>query len=214
MIALIVISSIVLFLIIFTFFLCLSLYLYTFYSPKRFQFDDYKLDNPIYRGHQVEIKKMIYSIKAVPYEDIYVTSFDKKRLHARLYDQKSDTTAILCHGYRGTPYRDFSGGAMEALNLGYNVILIDERAHGASKGHSITFGVREQKDVISWVEYSRNRFGQDIKIALIGISMGGATVLMCADKVEGEVKIIADCPFTSPQNMIKTVIRRDRKSVV
>jgi len=208
MVIAIILGSIFGFLIIFTFFLCLGLYLYTFYSPKKFQSDDYKLDNQIYGGHQDTVKSMIAAIKAVPYEDIYVTSFDKLKLHAKLYDQKSDTVAILCHGYRGTPYRDFSGGAMEALNFGYNVILIDERAHCDSKGHSITFGVREQKDVLSWVKYARDRFGQDIKIVLIGISMGGATVLMAMDKVEGNVKVIADCPFTSPANMIKTVIRK------
>lgn len=204
----IILGSIALFLLLFVFFLCLGLYMHTFYSPKKFQSDDYKLDLPIYNGRKDIVKPMIAAIKAVPYEDVYITSFDKLKLHGRLYEQKSDTVAIMCHGYRGTPYRDFSGGAIEALSFGYNVILIDERAHGASKGHSITFGVREQKDVIKWVEYARNRFGQDIKIVLIGISMGGAAVLMCADKVEGDVKIIADCPFTSTPNMIKTVIRK------
>ena len=208
MIIAIIVGSIVGFILLFVFFLCLGLYLHTFYSPKKFQSDDYKLDLPIYSGRQDIVKPMIAAIKVVPYEDVYITSYDKLKLHGRLYDQKSDTVAIMCHGYRGTPYRDFSGGAMEALGFGYNVILIDERAHGTSKGHSITFGVREQYDVIKWVEYARSRFGNDIKIVLIGISMGGATVLMCADKVEGDVKIIADCPFSSPQNMIKTVIRR------
>ena len=204
----IILGSIFGLLIILTFFLCLGFYLNVFYSPKKFQSDDYKLDNPIYGGYQNTIKPMIAAIKAVPYEDIYTTSFDKLKLHARLYDQKSDTVAILFHGYRGTPYRDFSGGAMEALGIGYNVILVDQRAHGSSKGHSITFGEREQKDVIKWVEYARNRFGQNIKIVLIGISMGGTTVLMAADKIDGDVKIIADCPFSSPKSIIKTVIRK------
>ena len=203
----IIIGSILGGLLILFFFVLLGLYLYTFYSPKKGQSDDFNLGAPLYEGHRDEVIPLIEGIRKEPYEDVYITSFDKLRLHARLYDQKSDTVAILCHGYRGTAYRDFSGGATEVLHLGYNAILIDERAHGASQGHSITFGVRETKDVLRWVEFARERFGKDIKIILIGISMGGATVLMCADKIEGDVKIIADCPFSAPSIMLKETIR-------
>ena len=203
----IIIGSIFGGLLILFFFILLGLYLYTFYSPKKGQSDDFNLGAPLYEGHRDEVIPLIEGIRKEPYEDVYITSFDKLKLHARLYDQKSDTVAILCHGYRGTAYRDFSGGATEVLHLGYNVILIDERAHGKSEGHSITFGIRETKDVLKWVDYARERFGKDRKIVLIGISMGGATVLMCADKIEGDVKIIADCPFSAPNIMLKETIR-------
>ena len=203
----IIIGSILGFLLILFFIVLLGLYLYTFYSPKKGQGDDFNLGAALYEGHRDEVKPLIEGIRKVPYEDVFIKSFDKLTLHARLYDQKSNTVAILCHGYRGTPYRDFSGGATEILKLGYNVILIDERAHGQSQGHSITFGVREVDDVLKWVEYARSRFGKDIKIVLVGISMGGATVLMCADKIEGDVKIIADCPFSAPSIMLKETIR-------
>ena len=203
----IIIGSIVGFLLILFFITLLGLYLYTFYSPKKGQSDDFNLGAPLYEGHRDEVRPLIEGIRKVPYEDVFIKSFDKLKLHARLYVQKSNTVAILCHGYRGTPYRDFSGGATEILKLGYNVILIDERAHGQSEGHSITFGVREVDDVLKWVEYARSRFGKDIKVVLVGISMGGATVLMCADKVDGDVKILADCPFSAPSIMLKETIR-------
>ena len=203
----IIIGAILGFLLLFFFITLLGLYLYTFYSPKKGQGDDFNLGAPLYEGHREEVVPLIEGIRKVPYEDVFITSYDKLRLHARLYDQKSDTVAIMCHGYRGTAYRDFSGGATETLKFGYNVILIDERAHGQSQGHSITFGVREVEDVLKWVEYARNRFGKDIKIVLVGISMGGATVLMCADKVEGDVKVIADCPYSAPSIMLKETIR-------
>ena len=185
----------------------LGLYLYSFYSPKKGQSDHYNLASPIYRGRQEEVKPLIDSIVAIPYEDAYITSFDKLKLHARVYlNPNSNKVAVLCHGYRGTPYRDFSGGAVEMIKLGYNVVLIDERAHGMSEGHSITFGIRETRDAIDWVKYARNRFGEDIDLALVGISMGGAVVLMAADKV-GKTKILADCPFTSPKLMLQETVR-------
>ena len=184
-----------------------GLYMYSFYSPKKGQSDDYNLSAPLYEEMRDQVKPLIDKIKSIPYEDAYITSFDKLKLHARVYENKeSKKVAVLCHGYRGTPYRDFSGGAVEVLNLGYNVVLIDERAHGQSKGHSITFGVRELKDAIDWVKYARNRFGEDIELVLIGISMGGNIVLTASDKI-GRAKIIADCPFSSPKIMLRQSVK-------
>lgn len=184
-----------------------GLYLFLFYSPKKGQLNDYNLQSPIYRGVEDIVIPMIDNISSIPYEDAYITSFDKLKLHARVYlGTEKNKVAILCHGYRGTAYRDFSGGAVEVINMNYNVILIDERAHGTSKGHSITFGVKETKDVLKWVDYARERFGQDIDLVLIGISMGGATVLMVADKVD-KAKIIADCPYSSPKIMLKQSLK-------
>ena len=210
----IIIGSILLFLLIMFFIILFGLYRYTFYSPKKGQNDDYNLYAPMYRGHEEFINKLIDSIREKkPFEAVYIKSFDKLKLHARVYENKnSNTVAILCHGYRGTAYRDFSGGAKEVIEMGYNVILIDERAHGQSEGHSITFGVREVQDVLSWVSYAKERFGQDIKLVLIGISMGGATVLMAADKV-GKAKIIADAPYSSPRIMLSETIRSIKLSV-
>lgn len=191
----------------------LGLYLFSFYSPQKGQSDHYNLNSPIYRGMEEQVKPLIDSIMKIPYEDAYITSFDKLKLHARIYvTPNSKKVAVLCHGYRGTPYRDFSGGAVEVLNLGYNVVLIDERAHGMSSGHSITFGVREVKDAIDWVKYARNRFGEDIELALIGISMGGNVVLTASDKI-GKAKIIADCPFSSPKIMLKETIKETKLPV-
>ena len=39
-----------------------------------------------------------------------------------------------------------TGGSLLALRSGQNVLLPDERAHGKSAGHTITFGDREQRD--------------------------------------------------------------------
>ena len=204
---LIVILSILGGLIVLLFVVLLGLYLMTFYSPHKGQSDHYNLGSPIYKGMEEQVKPLIDSIVTIPYEDAYITSFDKLKLRARVYlNPSSNKVAVLCHGYRGTPYRDFSGGAVEVLKLGYNVILIDERAHGLSKGHSITFGVRETRDAIDWVNYARNRFGKDIDLALIGISMGGAVVLMAADKV-GKARILADCPFSSPRIILEEAIK-------
>ena len=180
-----------------------SMYFFIYYSPYKKQLSDFNLlDSKNFKNYKQEIKDMITYLMSLPYEDLYIDSFDKIKLHARLFENKSTKkVAILCHGYRGTAYRDFSGGAREFVEMNYNVILIDERAHGLSKGHSIAFGIKETKDVLKWIEYAKERFGEDIELVLVGISMGGATVLNLADKVDENVKIIADCPYASIKEM-------------
>ena len=179
-----------------------------FYSPVKGQNNDYNLTKDTLEiAPESEIRAMIDELKSHPFEDAYIKSFDRKRLHAKIYDQKSDTTVIMCHGYRGTCSRDFSGGGVDMLNYGYNVILIDERGHGLSGGHNITFGKREQYDVVSWYKYAKERFGKNTKIVLVGISMGGASVLFAADKIDEEIKIIADCPYSTIEEEIKFIIK-------
>lgn len=209
MLPLIIILIVVFSLLVVFFVALILLYHQIFYSPLKGQLNDFNLQgSKNFQGYEEDIKQLIISLMNRSYEDIYIKSFDKLKLHARLFENKStNKVAILFHGYRGTAYRDFCGGAKEAIEMGYNVIIIDQRAHGSSQGHSITFGIREVKDLLSWVEYARERFGQNIELALIGISMGGATVLMAVDKVGDNVKIIADCPYSSPRIMLKETIR-------
>ena len=209
MVALYIVLGIIggLFLLLFIF--LLVVYWGSFYTPLKNQNDDYALTDSTLKYYDKDlIIGMIDKLKTIPCEDAYITSFDKLKLHARIYkNSASDTFCVMAHGYRGTPYRDFSGGAVDMIERGYNVILIDERGHGSSEGHSITFGVKEKQDVLSWIEYGKKIFGEDKRIILVGISMGAATVLMASDKVDERVKIIADCPYTTPKEIISETMK-------
>lgn len=183
------------------------MYKLTFYSPQKGQNDDFKMAGPQYEGFEKEVIELVTNMVSIPYEDAFITSFDKLKLHAYVYPHPgSKKVAIMCHGYRGTPKRDFSGAGAQMIELGINLILIDERAHGQSQGHSITLGRKEKYDVLSWIDYAKKRFGDDIEIILMGISMGGATVLYLADKVEN-AKIIADCPFIKQSDLLKNTMK-------
>ena len=180
----------------------------TFYTPVKGQNDDYLLTGATLEYCDVNIiNNMITEMRNIPYEDAYVTSFDKKKLHARVYKNNSDTVCIMFPGYRGTPCRDFSGGAHDMIDAGFNVVLIEERGHGESQGHSITFGVREREDAKSWIKYARETFGEDKRIVLIGISMGGATVLYASDLLKEGDKVISDCPYTTPKEVIFNTLK-------
>lgn len=40
----------------------------------------------------------------------------------------------MMHGYKSGAERDFCGGAQIAMQGGYHVLLVDQRAHGKSEG--------------------------------------------------------------------------------
>ena len=147
---------------------------------------------------------------ALPYEDVYIQSFDGLRLHAKFYPGRENTPAhILMHGYRSSALLDFSGAIADAVNDGHSVLLVDQRAHAGSEGKYLSFGIFESRDCLSWIEYINRRLGADTPIILKGVSMGGATVMMAAalPMPENVVGILSDCGYSSPEKIIRHVMK-------
>lgn len=154
----------------------------------------------------------IAEFEAAPFEKVSIISHDGLKLTGRYYHVKDGgALEIACHGYKGNAIRDFCGNYIMAKEDGRNLLLIDERCHGSSEGHTITFGILERKDVLGWIKYANKRFGT-VPIMLSGVSMGAATVLMVSgmDLPKNVKAILADCPFDAPANIIKKVLGQDR----
>jgi pimeloyl-ACP methyl ester carboxylesterase len=184
-------------------------YRFIFYAPNDKVPDDYELSDPRQPEEEKErCLAMIRKLNEKDYERVYISSYDGLKLTGRYY-HVSDTAplVIMFHGYTGTPSRDFCGGADICLSSGYNALLIEQRAHCGSEGHTISFGIKERRDVLSWIDYASERFGKGKEIIIVGISMGAATVLMSAALgLPGNVKgIIADCPYAYPEKIIRYV---------
>ena len=148
-------------------------------------------------------------IVEMPCEKIELRSFDGLCLAARLYMQAENAPIlILCHGYRGHAAADFRGIFQQVRSLGYNILLINERAHWESEGSTIALGLREKRDVLDWAKYTAERFPGK-PIALYGVSMGAATVLStsCMDLPESVKAIVADCGFSTPKAIVKHVLK-------
>ena len=172
------------------------------------------IDSPLnkfledYRDDVIEGMKFI---DEHPYEELTAISFDGLRLFGRYYKNgDSKGTILLFHGYRSAAKRDFSCIVKVYYEMGLNVLLVDERAHGKSEGKLITFGVKESRDVVSWIELLDKKYG-DKEYVLDGISMGATTVMLATrfnlgERVKG---IIADCGFTSPAEIIGIVSERN-----
>ena len=183
-------------------------YVFTFRARKDRARDPFILpDREEYTKDQKIMRDLILEMNAVPFERVYTKSFDGLTLTARYIHVKDGAPLqIQCHGYRGNPVRDFCGGNKLARDNGHNSLVIEQRAHLDSGGNVISFGVNERKDVLSWIEYAVNRFGDDVQIILSGVSMGAATVLMASEYNHKNVKcIVADCPYSAPHDIIKSV---------
>ncbi len=118
-------------------------------------------------------------------------------------------TILLAHGYRSCKMVDFSLAFEMYHAVGMNILVPDQRAHGKSEGKYITFGVKESRDMLAWVNCHNQTFG-NFPLILSGLSMGASTMLYLADGdlPENVMGIIADCGFTSPKEIIKSVFRR------
>ena len=151
--------------------------------------------------------KYLDSLKS---ERIYVKSFDGLRLAGSYYNNNnSDTTILLFHGYRSDGRFDFACAVKFYIEMGLNVLVVDQRANGESEGMLITFGIKERKDVITWTEFVNEKYAPK-NIFLSGVSMGATTVMMAAnlDLPPNVMGIIADCGFTSVPDIIKKVARQ------
>lgn len=184
-----------------------------FYSPEKRKADDYAIPKGAqYEKERQRMRSLIREMDEIPYEAVTISAQDGTKLSARYYHVRDGAPLqIQFHGYRGAAVRDFCGGNKLARESGQNTLVVDQRAHGKSGGTAITFGIRERLDCLCWAEYANQRFGSNTPVFLSGVSMGAATVLM-ASELElpaNVVGIIADCPYSSPEAIIRKVCRED-----
>lgn len=188
-----------------------ALYCYctAFYSPKRKRSSiDDPVIGPQYEMFSEHIHRISHIMERIPFDAVTIQSFDKCNLYGRYYHVKDGAPVeILFHGYRSCAFRDCSGGHALSRKMGFNALVVDQRAHGNSGGVTITFGINESKDCISWINYVNERFGVNTPIILSGLSMGAATVLMATgfDLPDNVACVIADSPYSAPSAIIEKV---------
>lgn len=191
---------------------CYISYRLTFYSKnKKPKNDDiFVPDHSFYKKHRDIIITNIKEVREYKYIKLSTKSFDGLTLTGKYYESiKGAPIEIMFHGYRGTAERDLSTGVKRALLCGRNVLLVNQRGTYDSEGHTLTFGINERKDCVTWVNHVVKTFGDDVKILITGISMGAATVVMAASMdLPSNVKgAVADCGYDQPNVIIKKVMK-------
>ena len=184
-----------------------------FYASRKKPLSEDGWDMPagrIYIPYRDYMRKCAEEVRAMPCKEFQITAHDGLTLYGRYFEYAPGAPVeIMMHGYRGSAERDLSGGVNRAFQLGHSVLLVDQRCSGKSGGHVITFGIREHRDCLLWVEKLRQELGAEVRIILTGVSMGAATVIIAAGQPlpENVIGVLADCGYTSAKEIIKIVIK-------
>lgn len=205
--------GILLFFVILTFIISYICFYITFYAPRKksASTEEYPIpEGEIYEPFRDLMVGWIKEVRALPHEDFSITSFDGLNLRGKYYEYEPGAPIeLMLHGYRGEAERDLCGGVQRCFALKRSALIVDQRACGHSEGNVITFGINEHRDCLSWIDFMIKHFGKDVKIILTGISMGASTVIMAAANPlpPNIVGVLADCGFTSAEDIIKKTIR-------
>ncbi len=172
-------------------------------------FPDQVIFNPNcipFRDELIEGRKWV---KSHELKDYSVTSYDGLRLTAKfIAPENMRGIVLMMHGFHSNPLHDFSLAIKEYYGMGLGCLLPYQRGHGDSEGKYLYYGTRERFDVLSWCELLGKEY-PSVPVILDGISMGASTVMMASglelpETVKG---IIADCGFTSPKEIIASVMK-------
>jgi fermentation-respiration switch protein FrsA (DUF1100 family) len=144
----------------------------------------------------------------LPKRELVVENKDGLKLHSYYIEANphSKKVMILIHGYtRAFPM------SMQFSELyikqGFNLLAIDQRAHGKSGGKYTSYGYYEKYDVDIWVDWIREHIGTDTLIGLHGISLGGGTALEYLTINQYAKFVIADCPYSDLAELIRYQIK-------
>lgn len=138
---------------------------------------------------------------------VNIKSYDGLNLNGLLIENhKTNNYVILVHGIWSNS-NWMVPHAYELDKLGYNILLIDQRASGLSEGNYYTYGFKESFDLINWTNYLIN-LNKKINIIYFGVSMGAATCMITTNNIlPTNVKcIIEDCGFSSMKQELAHVL--------
>lgn len=135
---------------------------------------------------------------------VNTTSFDGLELDAvKLMNHQTNKFVILVHGFNTDRYALLEQARIFD-ELGFNLLMIDQRGWGNSKGEYTTFGFKESLDILSWIKLLIDT-DENVRIGLYGVSMGASAVMMTLGyKLPKNVIFgIEDCGYTSLVDVLK-----------
>ena len=164
---------------------------------KAFEADHNQIDTPVDEKLLPVLAKKEMWLAGQKEEQVFIT-VDGLKLTGFIYQQNNlHQWVILVHGFGGN-HQEMFDKAPYFSDMGFNLLLPDNRSHGQSEGRWIGFGWSDRLDIVKWANYLRKR-DPEAQILLYGISMGAATVMMTLgeDLPAYIVAGIEDCGYSS-----------------
>ena len=105
-------------------------------------------ESRMYAPWTERLKESCLLMDRMPFEKLTIRAEDDLTLQGRLYEGETGKPLILFfHGYHGGYQWDGFGFFQLFRKEGYSLFVAEQRSHGESSDRTITFGIRERKDV-------------------------------------------------------------------
>jgi fermentation-respiration switch protein FrsA (DUF1100 family) len=143
----------------------------------------------------------------LPFIDAGVTTRDGLKLVGWYIPGANGATIVFVHGYKNDR-SSMLGAAGMFHRHGYGALILSLRAHDRSDGDRITFGHLELQDMDAWYNFiSQQPTVDPHRIALLGVSMGGAIAIRYTARNPNIAALVADSAFSSMDDTIATSVR-------
>ena len=155
----------------------------------------------LFRGPKLQ-KTEESEIPHFPYETIQLTTKKNNLIEAWYIPVDSAKgTIIMIHGL-GANKSFLLDEAYEFRYLGFNVMMVDLRAHGKSSGNTSTLGIRESEEVK--LAYDCVSKKGEKKIILYGVSLGAVVIAKAVYDYNLQTSgIILDMPFGNLRKLLE-----------
>ena len=136
-----------------------------------------------------------------------ITKKDGLKLVGHYFSGGNQKLAIIVHGY-GADYREMQKYAKYFLEKNYDILAVENRAHGNSEGKMMGMGWLDRLDLLQWIDLMIEK-NPNYKIVLMGLSIGASTVCMASgENLPSNVKaIISDCGYANAYEEFKYVFK-------
>jgi dipeptidyl aminopeptidase/acylaminoacyl peptidase len=143
-------------------------------------------------------------------ETVEITANDNARLSAFFLksSQPNGNCVAVLHGIKDSRASSVRFSPM-FLDQGYSVLLPDSRAHGASGGEFVTYGLLEKFDVMAWARWMKGRGCN--KLYGLGESLGGSILIQAAAIGPVFSAIVAESAYADLREIAEYRVRQMRQ---
>lgn len=104
----------------------------------------------------------------------------------------ADRTIVICHG-AGANKGNFIWFLPVLAHHGWNLVLFDFRAHGASSGRVCTFGITEKDDVRAIIDWLKRERAAEARVVVgLGSSLGAMALIRAAAEDSRVAAVVLD----------------------
>lgn len=146
-----------------------------------------KLKNSGNEEFEPEIKSGRDFILSLPFEEVRIWSADEFSLYGKLYTPDSgegQKSVLLLHSFGKSGELDFAQCFAFYRDMGFNILIADERGCGKSGGKYSSLGVSEGYDAVLWCSWLELRFGTGSDVFIHGKQEGALAAAFACSRAD------------------------------